>query len=59
MAIKLLSARASIRTALQAPAVTKFIQADNPDEVKVGKKPRAIPKASPTKGLSMALTGQF
>ena len=55
---KLLSARASIRTALQSPTVTTFPQANNPDLQKFGHK---TPKKGkePKSALGMALSGQF
>ena len=58
MATKLLSARASLRTALASPSVTKYLNADNPDQVKIGTK---APKQSKSK-ISKALltqTGAF
>lgn len=56
---KLLSARASIRTALQSPTVATFPQANNPDLLKFGHKTPKKGKEPKSSALGMALSGQF
>lgn len=59
MTTKLMSARASLRAALQAPASTKYMSANDPDSDKFGKK-KAPKQTAPGKAsLGWSLRGKF
>lgn len=57
MTTKMMSARASLRAALQSPATTKFMAANDPDSDKFGKK--KMPKQTGKASLGIALQGRF
>lgn len=58
MTTKLLSARASTRTALQQPSVSAFMKATNSDSSKMNLQPSSKKKKKGG-GISLALQGQF
>lgn len=55
---KLLSARASTRSPLQQPSVSKFLSANNPDQTKFSG-PAPSKKKKKGAGISLALQGNF
>lgn len=59
MATKLLSARASLRTALQAPPSSKFLPANDPDADKFGKKKMSKQTAPGKASLGWSLREKF